>query len=151
MPVQLVEFDFERDSRLYVEGYCQAFRESYPGVGVTASLEASFRESLANFESLPGLKAFTALEDEPLGFIVTVLSDFAGIRQMNVESIYVAEEARGAGVAQALLAKAADLASAKGAMSVRLDVSANNTAAIKAYVAAGFVVTRHQMERLTAL
>jgi ribosomal protein S18 acetylase RimI-like enzyme len=149
--MQLLEFSLERDSRVYVEGYCAAFRESYPGVSVSVALEASFHESLANFDGMPGLKAYTAFEDEPLGFIVMALSEFQGIRQVSIESIYVATEARGQGVVQLLLAKAAEYARAEGALSIRLDVSVGNKVAIGAYEAAGFVVTRHQMERPSAL
>lgn len=51
----------------------------------------------------------------------------------------VAPEARGAGVGRALLAAAADLARARGARALRLDVFDNNECAVKAYLACGFV------------
>lgn len=143
-------FDPSKDTELYVEGYCESFIDSYPGVSITDALASSFRESLANFEITPGLATFTveSEEGEPAGFIVLGVSEMDAVRQVAVEVIYVAEEHRRKGFAKRLLAQALSHAKAMSASSTRLEVSVTNKAAIALYESAGYVVTRHQMEKL---
>ncbi len=142
-------FDPSRDADLYVEGYCEAFRESYPGVSVTTALATSYRESLANIGTVPGLAAFTADWDgAPAGFIVLAVTKMDSVRQISVQAIYVAEAFRRRGVGGKLLAQAASYTQRVGASSTRLDVSVTNKAALALYESAGYVVTRYQMEKL---
>ena len=145
-------FDPARDTDLYVEGYCESFKDSYPGISVTAALAASFRESLANFEITPGLTTFTIDSEEgrPAGFIVLGISEMDAVRQVSVEVIYVAEAHRRKGIAKKLLSKAVTHAKEVGAGSTRLEVSVGNEAALALYQSAGYVITRYQMERLSA-
>ncbi len=142
-------FDPSRDTDLYVEGYCEAFRESYPGVSVTVALAASYRESLANFGTVPGLAAFTTDSDgAPAGFIVLAVTKMDAVRQVSVQAIYVAEAFRRRGIGRTLLAQAASYAQRVGASSTRLDVSVTNKAALALYESVGYVVTRYEMEKL---
>jgi ribosomal protein S18 acetylase RimI-like enzyme len=142
-------FDLSRDADLYVEGYYESFRESFPGVSVSLALKSSYRDALVNIESLPNLAAFTidAVGGVPAGFIVVALSDSEAVRQLSIEVLYVRPTHRNAGLGRQLLERAEAHSKTLGANSTRLDVSVANWSAISLYEAAGYAITRYQMEK----
>jgi ribosomal protein S18 acetylase RimI-like enzyme len=150
--MQVRPFDPSFDQALYVNGYCASFRESYPGVPVTDALQTSYRESLANLETTPGLRALTAQSEagQPAGFVVLAINEMDAVRHVSIDAIYVNDRFRGEGVARLLLAHAAQHAREVGAIATRLEVSVANKAALALYETEGYVVTRYQMERHAA-
>lgn len=145
-------FDSTRDTELYVEGYSASFADSYPGVAVTDSLRASYRDSLANIDGAPGVFAFTIdnAGQDPVAFMVVSLSEGELPRQLSIDVLYVAEGYRRKGLGRRLLHHSQSFATEHGAAFVRLDVSAGNEPALSLYKAAGFAVTRFQLERASA-
>ncbi|OZG72194.1 hypothetical protein BTA51_17765 [Hahella sp. CCB-MM4] len=146
--MEIKEFDIRRDLEFYLEGSKVAFEESFPGVSITNDLERDMRSSIAGIAGNEDMAGFTALLDStPVGAVVVCLQWFYNIPQGYIDSIYVKDEYRKAGVAKELL-KAAEIWSLqKGAHSISLDVSNSNGSAIAAYERLGFVATRTQMER----
>lgn len=78
-------------------------------------------------------------DDRPIGFFSLGLEEPA---RAKLHKLYVLPERQGAGLGQALLARAQALAAARGASEICLQVNKRNTRAIRAYERAGYVVER---------
>ncbi len=146
------QFDIATDEALYVEGYADSFAESYPGVSVTEALRSSYRDSLANLEHTPGVAAFTIdnANNDPVAFIVLSLQEAEAARQLSIDVLYVNPGYRRTGLGRKLIEKALAYSRERGAISIRLDVSVGNEAALALYRVAGFATTRLQLERISA-
>lgn len=146
--IDVVPFDRKRDQDLYLEGDTDAFRQSFPGLPVTADVLSSIHGSIADLDGTRHGAAFTALADhQPVGFVVVSILSFYSIPQGYIESIYVKPTVRGAGIGKALVERAVEYCRQQGSLVLKLDVSENNRAAIELYEAEGFAFTRRQMER----
>jgi ribosomal protein S18 acetylase RimI-like enzyme len=145
-------FDIATDEDLYVEGYCESFSQSFPGVGVTDDLRLSYRASLGHLDGTPELEAFT--EDnaggDPVAFIVLNVQDSEVVRQLSIDILYVNPGYRRRGLGRQLLEKALAYARDRSLPFVKLEVSVGNEAALALYRAAGFATTRLQLERTSA-
>jgi ribosomal protein S18 acetylase RimI-like enzyme len=148
--VEIVTFETERDFALYVTGETEAFERSYPGVAVSSDVQRSIANGISGYAATDGVIAFTALDPEPVGFVVLTDTWFHIIPQCHIISIFVVESARGRGVGRLLLDHSASYARARGARTLLLDASIANAEAVKVYQAAGFVETRVQMEKSLA-
>ena len=96
--------------------------------------EARWRERL----SLPGGHDLVALADgRPVGMATGVPAEPGTV---SLISMYVARDARGTGVAGALIGRIAQWAADRGAARLCLDVRADNTAALRSYERLGLVV-----------
>jgi ribosomal protein S18 acetylase RimI-like enzyme len=83
---------------------------------------------------------------EPLGLAATY-RDAEEPAVAHLISMWVAPEARGAGIGDALVQQVVTFAVAHGAAAVRLDVVEGNASAIKLYERNGFTLTGHQIVR----
>jgi len=124
-------------------------------VEVLAALHAeSFDEgwSAASFDTtlrMPGAYGFMAVnrtDDEPLGFALFRAALFGdsvsgGGGEAEVLTIATRPQARGQGVARALMAQGLDLAAELGVQTMFLEVAADNAAALSLYRSLGFEQT----------
>ena len=146
--MEIREFDKKYDIPLYVEGDVEAWKESYPGVTLPLSAISEVERGFNNFVSDDSCCAFTAIVDEqPIGFVIVTLEYFIVIPQGYISSIYVKPKYRGQGIGTALIGQVESWAKAKGAKSIKLDVSRVNESAISTYEKSGFVTTRYQMDK----
>lgn len=96
--------------------------------------EARWRQRL----SLPGSCNLVArLDGRPVGMVSGVPAEETDAAEL--VSLWVAPDARGRGVGDALLTAVAQWARERGARELRLDVAVGNTSAIALYVRHGFV------------
>jgi len=117
-------------------------------VEVLAALHAeNFDEgwSAQSFDTtlrMPGAYGFMAVrrtDDEPLGFALFRAAVFdAGDGEAEVLSIATRPQARGQGVARALMAQGLQLAAELGVQTMFLEVAADNVSALGLYQAMGF-------------
>jgi ribosomal-protein-alanine N-acetyltransferase len=91
-------------------------------------------EALAALLESPGVFALTAVEQDPVAFIL--MRAIAGEAEVLTLAVAPAHQRRGA--ARALLTAALDLAAAAGSETAFLEVAADNAGAIALYGAAGF-------------
>jgi ribosomal protein S18 acetylase RimI-like enzyme len=109
-----------------------AFGSTLAGWSGDGDYEARWRDRL---ETLP-VNLIADLDDVPVGMVsLTAVTDL----EAELISMWVAPQARGRGVGQALVLSVLDQARANGAASIALDVTAGNDAAIALYVKTGFV------------
>ena len=115
-------------------------------VEVLAALHAeSFDEgwSAGSFDTtlrMPGAYGFVAVrreDDEPLGFALLR----AGGGEAEVLTIATRPQARGQGIARALMAQGLDLAAELGVQTMFLEVAADNEPALNLYQSLGFQQT----------
>jgi len=78
-------------------------------------------------------------EEEPVGFFSI---SFKESPRAKLQRLYLLPERQGAGLGQAMLARAHELAASRGATEIYLQVNKQNTRAIRAYERAGYVVER---------
>jgi ribosomal protein S18 acetylase RimI-like enzyme len=146
--MEIRAFNKQYDIPLYVEGDVEAWKESYPGVTLPLSAMSEIERGFKNYVSDDNCCAFTAIENEqPIGFVIVTLEFFIVIPQGYISSIYVKPKYRGKGIGAALIGQAESWAKAKGAKSIKLDVSRINETAISTYEKSGFVTTRYQMDK----
>lgn len=100
---------------------------------------------LKGIEERGGATFIARLDDAPVGFIMCTMEEDSGAyvkpshrRWGYVNDVYVAEEARGAGVADALMSAAEAHCRALGATSMKLFVLANNDRARAFYEKIGW-------------
>ena len=145
-------FDITTDAELYVDGYCDSFLQSYPGITVTDSLRAGYRDSLAQLELVPGLVAFTIdnANNDPVAFVVLSLQESEVARQLSIDVLYVNPGYRRRGLGRELIERALAYAREHRAISIQLHVSVGNEPALALYRGTGFATTRLQLERASA-
>jgi ribosomal-protein-alanine N-acetyltransferase len=91
-------------------------------------------EAFAALLETPGVFALTAVEEDPVAFIL--MRAIAGEAEVLTLAVAPAHQRRGA--ARSLLTAALDLAAAAGSETAFLEVAADNAGAIALYGAAGF-------------
>ncbi len=150
--LEFEHFSLERDRKLYVNGYVEAYRESFPGVDLPSAVRIGLAASVEDMgRPDPSRMAITAVQaGTPVGFVVLSTGTFLIVPMARIEALYVAPEHRRRGHARALLDQAAAWSRFHGSRFLRLDVTASNEAAIALYETQGFVVTRYQMDSLVA-
>lgn len=113
-----------------------AFEE--PGAEIALTEEAVRRDA---FGPHPRFKVLLAEADGRVCGLMTLLegySSWAGAPTLTIHDLFVAEEARGRGLGQALVAEAVRLARAAGACRLDVNVVGWNQAAQDFYAALGF-------------
>lgn len=114
------------------------YRQYYQQASEPAAVEAFLRERFERGDS----RIFIALDEQgkAQGFVqlYPTYSSIAMQRTWCLNDLYVEEKARRAGVGQALLAAAGQLARTTGAVGVKLTTPADNHAAKGLYQKAGF-------------
>lgn len=142
------DFKARLDLDFYVEGNSEAFRKSYPGISVPASLISEMSYGMEAIESSDYVQGYTAENEfEQAGFIVAALQAFYTVPYVYIESIFVAEKYRGTGIAEQLITHAEAWGKTKGAQFIQLDVSLSNERARVSYKNMGFTETRAQMDK----
>jgi diamine N-acetyltransferase len=79
------------------------------------------------------------VDGEPIGFFAV---GFEEPSHAKLHKLYILPERQGAGLGQALIERAHEAASARGAREIWLQVNKGNTRAIRAYERAGYTVER---------
>jgi ribosomal protein S18 acetylase RimI-like enzyme len=145
-------FSSERDRKLYLDGYVEAYQESFPGaplppavrIGLAASVEDMGRPD-------PHRVAITAVHGSmPIGFVVVSTGAFYVVPMGRIEALYISPQFRRRGFARALIDQATSWAKFNGARFVRLDVTPSNGPALALYESYGFTVTRYEMDASVA-
>jgi ribosomal protein S18 acetylase RimI-like enzyme len=150
MTVYIRPYEQDLDFDLFLAGEVESFRLSYPCMAVSADVLAALRADVRHLAQGGKQSAFTAVDAEPLGFIILSTGQFNKARFGYVENLFVSAGARGRGVAKALLGFAEEFFAGQGIDSLQLDVFVGHAAAIKLYQAQGYAVSRHRMEKRIA-
>jgi len=150
--LQFEHFSLERDRKLYVDGYIEAYRESFSGADMPSAVRIGLAASVEDMSRPDADRvAITAVAaGVPVGFVVVMTGTFYVVPIARIEALYVSSQYRRKGFARALLDQAASWARFKGSRLVRLDVTASNRGALALYESQGYTVTRLQMDVLVA-
>ena len=114
-----------------LRGYCEFYESDPPDEG----LEAMARDVIAAPEERAFLLVATDEDGEVVGFALNQWkwSSLVGARVVTLDDLFVAEPARGAGHADALIAAVADVARAKGAPQIHWFTMPDNKRAHTVY------------------
>ena len=143
-------FDWESDTPAVCEFQHDTYALNFPGYEFTRHFDEAFRHDLRR-ATLDGQHRLFVLEDGGgvCGFlwIVVCENNWTGERYGYINNIYVTPQWRGRGLGQELMAHADEQFRAQGVRRARLTVTASNQQAVALYEAAGFGVTRWEMEK----
>jgi aminoglycoside 6'-N-acetyltransferase I len=149
--IELLSFDPERDTALYIEGELSVFQETFPGLSPSREVLQTAHDIVDGLVDSELQDACTAVVDgEAAGFIILSVQSFYGMPLAMVDSLYVAPSFRGLSLGKIMLEFAEDWSRAQGAKSLRIDVANSNQVARELYAAAGYADTRAQMEKWIA-
>lgn len=147
MAVYIRPYEQDLDFDLYLAGEVESFRLSYPRIAVSQDVLAALRADVRHLAVADKQSAFTAVDAEPVGFIILSTGRLNRTRFGYIENLFVSAAARGQGVAKALLAFAEEHFAAQDVNWMQLDVFAGHAAAIKLYQAQGYAISRYRMEK----
>lgn len=149
--IELLSFDPERDTALYIEGELSVFQETFPGLTPSRDVLQTAHDIIDSLADSELQDACTVVVDDvPAGFIILSAQSFYGMPLAMVDSLYVAPSYRGLSLGKVMLDFAEDWSRAQGARSLRIDVANSNKVARDLYAAAGYADTRAQMEKWIA-
>ncbi len=135
------------DLNFYLEGEVAAYQLSYPGLTVNDELKSEMRDHVRRSISSKSSIGFTAVTDQPVGFIILSVQYMHDIETGYLENIYVRDSVRQKGYARKLLNHAEDYCRSCGFRILQLDVTVHHPAAIELYESEGFGVASYRMEK----
>ena len=150
MDLTIREFESE-DIDLYLEGEVDAFQLTYPGLSVTEEMKKEFKDHVERSISSGTSTGFTAVANNPIGFIILGTQYIYTVPAGYVENIYIKEEERNKGYGRKLLKFAEEYCKNNGLNILQLDVSIHHQAALKLYKSEGYSVANYRMEKNIAL
>ena len=136
-------FNEKIDKKILEESERESYSASFPGVLFPVEILTERVYAIAEGENT----VFTLEDDLPVGCIICATDYFYTVPVGYIDSIYIRLEYRSKDGVMLLLDSANEHFRSLGIKHMRLDVTATNEQAVRAYEKYGFVVTRYQMDR----
>lgn len=145
--MEILPYDKSRDLELYVVGEIESITRSKPGIKIENRFLEQIRknyEMMINNEEIAG---FTAVDDEPAGFVVLSREYFMDIPYGFIRNMYVRKESRGKYVWKALEDHSENYFRDQGIQSITMDVYSSNEVAFKMAKYYGYTVERYFLRK----
>lgn len=145
--MNILPYDSTRDLDLYIEGELASIKNSIPSMKLENYIVEGIKESYKRMVNSEALSGFTALYEEPVGFIVVSKESQMDQPYGLVRNLYVGKKGRGRLVWKALSSHAEEYFRNMGIHKVAMEIYEPNKSAYELALHEGFSVAHYHMEK----